>query len=1248
MFKKLLKHIAVLSLLNLLLTSAVSWWIFATPQGTKWILKTAQKLESRLQLKYNQGTLSEQLSLSNIRWQDGETQLDIADIRFDWRPSCLLQATLCLDYLNLEKINIKLPPSDDTTPTTKPESIELPTISLPLKIEIADLSLRDIQLETGDQPIKINEVSLRASAKKNQVTVHKFYIDHPQANGNLSGGIQLSQHYPIDMQLLVTLPKVIDGKDIVNQTNFTQSLKNVAIDGNISGLHNLTYNGQLKPLDSELPYQINIDWDSIKPIVEQAITIQQGKIRLNGDLAAYTLNVDFDVSGEPSPPAHISLKGNGDFGQLHIKPLQVTVLDGKVVTEGTVSWADKIHWDLQTKITDINPKFYLAEMPGALNAQLDFTGQPSAYQLKLAADIALKGIPKTSLATQANGDLKGIEIKHLNIETLGGTIKTQASVDWADSVSWQSQTNLSAINPGEQWPDMSGKLDGEIITSGRSAEQLSFDISKLEIAGHLAGYPTQLRGSINKTEQDQWRIKKLTLDSGKNHFTVNGTIDQQWALSGDIDFPAIDELFPSAKGRISGQLALNGPLKAPDINGDIEAEKLSFQDYQIDHLTLEADIKTLGKETSNVQLIASQLILANEKVSDLAVKLNGSQSDHRATLELDGENLSTKTVLTGSLDESTNWLGTLQNGFIDIPGHHWVLQTPTNIDWQAEQQQVNVAAHCWLNQSASFCLKEDIHAGTSGNAHIVLDGYQLAWLQQWLPSEAMLTGDFGAKLIAQWHPSTPPQIDLDARLTQPTITLSAESAEASQPVEFKYKTIVITAKTQDDKILSSILLDSKSIGKGDIQLSLQPDLADKPITGLVNIQSIKLDVLKPFVPIAQKLNGTLNAKGSLAGNLSAPLFNGNITLDDANFFSDRSPLQIENAKLDAAIQGTHLLLNGTWQSGQQPIILKGEADWATENWFADISLDSEQVILELKPELKAEISPHITAHIQPKKIDLKGNIQIPYARIVIEELPEGATQLSSDIVIIEPEKIKSEKHETWAVNTSTQVLLGNDVRLQGLGMKAQLSGDLLLETSQGKPPEASGNIIIKNGRYKAYGQDLTIEDGHIFFTGPIEQATLQMDAVRIVETVTAGLRINGNIMSPDITLFSDPAMSEENVVSYLVLGKPLDAESDSDENKMLAQAAVALGILGGQGIAKNIAEQLGVEDFQIEAESDDNDSYVVLSGRLAPNLFVSYGVGVFSQVNTLSFHYDINDKFYVETAQSLENAIDFFYKFEFD
>lgn len=67
----------------------------------------------------------------------------------------------------------------------------------------------------------------------------------------------------------------------------------------------------------------------------------------------------------------------------------------------------------------------------------------------------------------------------------------------------------------------------------------------------------------------------------------------------------------------------------------------------------------------------------------------------------------------------------------------------------------------------------------------------------------------------------------------------------------------------------------------------------------------------------------------------------------------------------------------------------------------------------------------------------------------------------------------------------------------------------------------------------------------------------------------------------------------------------------------------------------------------MDAQGQGDDTQVSLTGYITPDLFVRYGVGVFSSVNTLTMRYQLNQRFYLEASQSLEKAIDFFYNWRF-
>src|SRR5204863_5648408 len=100
---------------------------------------------------------------------------------------------------------------------------------------------------------------------------------------------------------------------------------------------------------------------------------------------------------------------------------------------------------------------------------------------------------------------------------------------------------------------------------------------------------------------------------------------------------------------------------------------------------------------------------------------------------------------------------------------------------------------------------------------------------------------------------------------------------------------------------------------------------------------------------------------------------------------------------------------------------------------------------------------------------------------------------------------------------------------------------LLMQQSQ-ELPTASGTLTIQEGRYKAYGQDLTIRNGEVRFAGgPVDNPALAITATRtsrpltsMGDSVIAGIRILGTVKDPQVTLFSEPAMSETQILSYLL------------------------------------------------------------------------------------------------------------------
>ena len=156
---------------------------------------------------------------------------------------------------------------------------------------------------------------------------------------------------------------------------------------------------------------------------------------------------------------------------------------------------------------------------------------------------------------------------------------------------------------------------------------------------------------------------------------------------------------------------------------------------------------------------------------------------------------------------------------------------------------------------------------------------------------------------------------------------------------------------------------------------------------------------------------------------------------------------------------------------------------------------------------------------------------------------------------------------------------------------------------------------------------------------------LDIRAVRVTGDVTAGIKVSGRLQSPRLDLFSIPAMGETDTLSYLLTGGPLDSAS-SGQGAMLSQAALALGLSGGDRIARSIGDRFGFDEMRIESSSSGDQASLVVGRYLSPRLYVGYGVGLIESINTFNLRYKVTERWQLEAESGAAQGADLFYRFE--
>lgn len=418
----------------------------------------------------------------------------------------------------------------------------------------------------------------------------------------------------------------------------------------------------------------------------------------------------------------------------------------------------------------------------------------------------------------------------------------------------------------------------------------------------------------------------------------------------------------------------------------------------------------------------------------------------------------------------------------------------------------------------------------------------------------------------------------------------------------------------------------------------------------MNIARISMDLLQPALMDGEKASGILNASLRLGGNVQKPLVFGKLALTDVDFDAQFMPFDITDANIGINFNGMSSIMEGVIKTAQGQLELNGNADWSELNaWRARIAARGNKVRVSVPPMVRLDVSPDLVFDATPQLFSLNGTVDIPWARITVQELPESAVGVSSDEVMLNDQRQPiAPASASIPINSNLMVNIGKDVRLDAFGLKARLEGALkVAQDSRGLG--LNGQINIPSGRFHAYGQDLIVRKGQLLFSGPADQPLLNLEAIRNPDAtendVVAGLRVTGEADAPKLEIFSDPAMSQQEALSYLLRGQGLD-NSGGDSGAMTS-ALIGLGVAQSGKLVGKIGEAFGVSNLALDTQGVGDSSQVVVSGYVLPGLQVKYGVGIFDSLATLTLRYRLMPKLYLQAVSGIDQALDLLYQFEF-
>ncbi|MDG2968134.1 translocation/assembly module TamB [Pseudomonas extremaustralis] len=1201
------------------------WMLLGTPAGSRWALGQVPGLS----VENFQGRLGGGWSADHLLWQQDSSRVELTAPAFDWSPACLLRMTLCINRLDVEQVSLQFPPGTEDSGGP----IQLPDLKLPLSIQLGDVRVGSL-LFNGSEELKGLQLAAHWTAAGMQID--SVHLERDDLVLDLAGLLQPTGDWPLTASGNLSLPYAPGGAPWTVALKVDGDLlKTLKLDADSRGYLPARLSGELQPLADNLPAELRITADSFKPSADLPDTLQLNQLDLTakGDLKNGYQVLGKAVLPAQKGPVDLLLQGKVDARGAQIAGLELTAGDRQSLrlsaeldwqqgfsAEAKIAWLD-FPWHRLYPVID-EPQVVLRTFNGEISYK------DGNYLGNLKADLDGPA-GKFNVVTPFSGDLKQIFLPELKLSAGQGKAEGHLNLQFADGIAWDTALDLSALNPAYWVAELPGTLAGPLRSKGEfKNEQLKLS-ADLDLKGRLRGQTAVLAAKAEGAGA-QWTLANLDMRLGDNRINGSGSLQQRLAGQIDIKLARLAQLWPQLRGQINGRLDVAGSLKAPQGKLDLKGQQLAFADNRLQSLTLAANLN--NAQRAQIDLKGSGIQSGDTQVGTLTASAQGDINSQKVQLDLAGPLVQLALALDGNLDKG-NWRGRLASGDIQAGGQDWKLQAPAKIERLADGR-LTFAAHCWVSGPASLC-GEDQRLMPEPKLRYHLKQFPIDSLAAFLPKDFAWQGKLNADI----------QLDLPDSGPKGVVSVDASGGtlrvkDKQQWLDFPYDTLTLETTLNPKRIDTRLNFHGGKLGELLLQAQINPLPKNKPISGNFNLTGLDLAVARPFVPMVEKLHGKLNGSGRISGGLLAPQVSGNVNLVDGEISGPELPVSLEDLNVQALIAGESMELNGTWRSGKAGQgSLKGQVEWAPA-LAMDLRLQGSQLPVTVEPYAVLDVAPDLKISLKNDHLAIAGKVRIPRGDITVRELPPSTVKVSDDAVIIGSQT--EEGKPPMAMAMDIDVAVGEDqLNFSGFGLTAKVQGNVHI----GDNLDTRGELWLNDGRYRAYGQKLDVRRARLLFAGPLDQPYLDIEAIRKTDDVIAGIRLSGSAEQPTTQIFSEPAMSQEQALSYLVLGRPLS--STGEDNNLLAQAALGLGLMGSAGVTSDLARDLGIKDFELDTQGSGTTTAVVASGKITEKLSLRYGVGVFEPASTIALRYLLSKKVYLEVASGVASSLDIFYKRDF-
>lgn len=1220
--------------------------VLGTSGGAHWVLARVQGAirDGSLTIRESRGTLASPLELRGVVWRTATLEVRVERLLLRWDLPGLFGRTLDLHRLHAEGVRVRSLAASAAEPAgATPDS--LPSVRLPLTVRVRDLRVSDfLYSPAGDTAgLALDGLQAALDFEADQLRLSKLHAESRLFALDLRGRVEPHGDYPLDLDLGFRV-RPPGRAELNGNAAVSGSLEAALVKLRLDAPCAATAEAQLSDVRQDLRFDGWLEFSRLDPhdLVASLPSMQtRGRIEARGTRARCAADVRValrsDSLGAIDASGTLALAGD----TLSVAPLLASVpgrparvrvqglvagLGGEPRLELAADWRD-LAWPLRGDTLGVSDA-----------GRLRVEGTMARYALDLDAGVALAGGDLGRWQVEGTGDTSHLEIARLEGRPLDGVVRGRGEVAWKPRVRWEATLRGDSLDPGTRVADWPGRLGLEVATQGSVRDRVVEAAATLaRLDGTLKDLPISGQGNFAMSGRS-WSAREVRVAWGDARLALDGAAGESWDATASVSVPSVGMVVDGAAGALEAEGTLSGPRDRPKVRLAARGDSLSMRQYRAGALALSLDSGFGEDDSLTIDLEALRAWYGDRPIDRLAVQSSGSRRLHALSVSARGGGDTLALAAHGSLAPQ-RWQGTLER--LELAHERsgaWRLDEPVAI--LASAQEVRVDSFSIRSGEGGVRGRADWSAGGALRASATLNAVPLGLFDRWLQEGASLRGTLDGTISARAERPEGP-LFASARLTQsPAQVIYSITAVQRDTVHLGEGKL--TFDSDADSAIGTMNIQWENGNRVDARVvlpgfnAMRPDSMN-PVAGYIRARATDLAVLGAYMPGLDHTRGDLNADLVLMGTLFRPEMDGEIRLEDGTGAVPALGVVLQDFDLAVVCEpGRKISVNGSVRSGKGTLAITGDAD-LTERGKPVVRVGvkgTDLTVADIR-EAKVHASPDLELEFEGTRVDVTGQVEVPFARLVsIEKVEQMHAAPSPDVVFVGR---KDSVSAGPGIHSRVRVVIGDDVEVRVPGFRGKPEGSILAIDAPGQPTRASGELKVTEGVYRAYGKDLRIDRGRLMFAGgPINNPGLDLRASTTASDGTvAGFQVTGTVESPVLAIFSNPAMSQSDALSYIMFGKSL--EESGGGAGMAAQTAGQIGVQGTDMLARSIAGKFGIQDASVESkEGSLQEASLFLGTYLSPKLYVSYGIGLAESETTIRIRYRMSKHWSVQTESGTD------------